>query len=47
MYYLYLIEIGSIDEQDYLPQIIQNPAVNVMDAEEWFVEAQSYFVKRV
>lgn len=47
MYYLYLIEIGSIDEQDYLPQIIQNPAVNVMDAEEWFVEAQSYFDKRV
>lgn len=47
MYYLYLIEIGSIDEQDYSPQIIQNPAVNVMDAEEWFVEAQSYFIKRV
>lgn len=47
MYYLYLIEIGSIDEQDYSPQIIQNPAVSVMDAEEWFVEAQSYFIKRV
>lgn len=47
MYYLYLIEIGRIDEQDYSPQIIQNPAVNVMDAEEWFVEAQSFFIKRV
>ena len=47
MYYLYLIEIGRIDEQDYSPQIIQNPAVNVMDTEEWFVEAQSFFIKRV
>lgn len=47
MYYLYLVELGRIDEQDYLPQIIQNPAVNVMDTEEWFVEAQSYLIKRV
>lgn len=47
MYYLYLIEIGKIEERDYSPQIIQNPAVNVIDAEEWFVEAQSYFIRHI
>ena len=47
MYYLYLVDIGRIYEQDYVPEIIQNPAENVMDSEEWFVEAQSYFIKRV
>ena len=47
MYYLYLVEIGRIYEQNYSPEIIQNPAANVMDTEEWFVEAQSYFIKRI
>ena len=46
-YYLYLVELSRITQQDYAPQIIQNPAVNIMEAEEWFVEAQTYFIKRV
>lgn len=46
-YYLYLVDLNRIDEQDYSPQMIQNPAVNVMDTEEWFVESQSYYVKHI
>ena len=46
-YYLYLVDLSRINQQDYSPQIIQNPAVNVMIAEEWFVEAQSYLIKHV
>ena len=46
-YYLYLVNLNRISEQDYLPQMIQNPAVNVMDADEWFVESQSYYVKHI
>lgn len=46
-YYLYLVDLGRINQQDYSPQIIQNPAVNVMEAEEWFVEAQSYLIKYI
>lgn len=46
-YYLYLVDINRIDEQNYSPLIIQNPAANVMESEEWFVETQSYFVKHI
>lgn len=46
-YYLYLVELSRINQQDYTPQIIQNPAVSVMQAEEWFVEAQTYFIKHI
>lgn len=44
-YYLYLIEISKINEADYLPQIIKNPAKNVIDGEEWLVEPLSYFIR--
>ena len=36
-----------ISERDYSPQMIQNPAANVMDTDEWFVESQSYYVKHI
>lgn len=46
-YYLYLVELSRVDEPDYSPEIIQNPAANIMGADRWFVEAQSYYIKRV
>lgn len=46
-YYLYLVDLSKTNQQDYSPHIIQNPAMNVMEAEEWFVETQSYFIKHV
>ena len=47
MYYLYLVELNRVDEPGYVPEMIQNPAVNIMEADNWFVEAQSYHIKRV
>ncbi len=46
-YYLYLTDLTKINQPDYTPQIINNPAVNIMKSEEWFVETQSYFIKRI
>lgn len=46
-YYLYLVELTRISQKDYSPLIIQNPAVNVMEADSWFVEAQSFLIRHV
>ena len=46
-YYLYLVELSHINEPGYAPEMIQNPASNVMNSDSWFVEAQSYHIKRV
>ena len=46
-YYLYLVDLTKVNQPAYLPQIIKNPAINVMESVEWFVETQSYFIKRI
>lgn len=46
-YYLYLVELSRINQQNYAPQIIQNPATTVMKSQEWFVEAQTFFIKHI
>lgn len=47
MYYLYLVELSRIGELGYAPEMIQNPASNIMESDIWFVETQSYHIKRV
>ena len=46
-YYLYLVELSRINDSEYIPEMIQNPASAVMNADEWFVEAQTYHIKHV
>lgn len=46
-YYLYLVDLKKVDEPGYAPEMIQNPAVSVMAADGWFVEAESYHIKRL
>lgn len=46
-YYLYLVELSKIDESEYAPEIIQNPAMSIMGADGWLVEPQSYYLRRV
>lgn len=46
-YYLYLVELSRIDEPGYSPEMIKNPATSVMESDEWFVEAQSYHIRRI
>ena len=46
-YYLYLVDLHKINQPDYTPEIIQNPAVTIMESEAWLVEAQSYSIRRI
>ena len=46
-YYLYLVDLRKIEKPGYAPEMIQNPAKSVMESDGWFVEAQSYHIKRV
>lgn len=47
MYYLYLVELSRLNEPGYVPEMIQDPALNVMVSDSWFVEAESYHIKHV
>ena len=47
MYYLYLVELSRLSEPGYAPEMIQDPAVNVMGSDSWFVEAESFHIKHV
>ncbi|MBR0374173.1 MAG: DUF3883 domain-containing protein [Mogibacterium sp.] len=47
LYYLYLVELDRINDVDYLPEIIQNPASTIMKSNTWFVEAQTYHVNHI
>ncbi len=46
-YFLYLVDLKRIDNPEYAPEIIQNPAISVMEKDEWFVETESYHIRRV
>lgn len=47
MYYLYLVELSRINEQGYIPQIINNPATNIMKNDLWFIDVESYHIKHI
>lgn len=46
-YFLYLVDLSKVNQQDYVPQIIQNPAKMVMESENWLVETQTYLIRQV
>ena len=43
-YFIYLVDLGQIEDTDYTPLIIQNPANN-LDALGWLIKPQSYLVQ--
>jgi len=43
-YYIYLINIDEINEPNYIPHIIKNPSVNVLNSEKWLMQSTSFFV---
>lgn len=47
MYYLYLVELRRVSEPGYVPEMIRDPASNIMKSDDWFAEAQSYHIKRI
>ena len=46
-YYLYLIDLGSIDDPSYDPIMIPDPANRIMTSPNWLVEPQSYRIRRI
>jgi len=44
-YFIYLVDLGQIEDKDYTPMIIQNPANN-LDTLGWLIKPQSYLVQR-
>jgi 16S rRNA (guanine(966)-N(2))-methyltransferase RsmD len=46
-YYLYLVELRRVNEPGYTPEMIKDPASNVMGNDGWFVEPESYHIKHV
>ena len=46
-YYLYLVDLSQISKPNYVPIIIQNPALTIAESTDWFMEAESYHVRKV
>lgn len=46
-YYLYLIDLSSINDPSYDPIIIPDPANRIMTSPNWLVEPQSYRIRRI
>lgn len=45
-YYLYLVEISKVADEEYEPEIISNPALTVMSSCDWFIEPESYQIRK-
>ncbi|MBD5484952.1 MAG: DUF3883 domain-containing protein [Lachnospiraceae bacterium] len=46
-YYLYLIDLAKVNRADYTPIIINNPANEIMESDDWLVEAESYHIRKI
>ncbi|WP_312832413.1 DUF3883 domain-containing protein [Sedimentibacter saalensis] len=46
-YFLYLIDLKQINNSNYQPNIVKNPADIILEDSEWSLEPQSYLVKKV
>lgn len=45
-YFIYLVSLSHIDDEGYVPEIIINPAVTIMNNGDWIVEPQSYHISK-
>ena len=43
-YCIYLIDASKVDVPEYEPQIIQNPAANILESDQWILNPTSYMV---
>ena len=46
-YYLYLVDLSKIDDDNYEPDIIHNPVQHIMENNLWLVEPQSCHIQKV
>lgn len=43
-YFIYLVDSSKINEEGYEPRIIQNPAKNIIESDQWILNPTSYMV---
>jgi hypothetical protein len=46
-YYLYLVNLTKIGDEDYEPTIISNPALTIMNSQDWLIEPESYYIRKI
>ena len=46
-YYLYLVDLSSIDDPSYVPIMISDPTNSIMASPDWLVEPQSYRIRKI
>lgn len=46
-YYLYLIDLTKIYDDNYEPEIINNPAQQITENSLWLIEPQSYHIQKI
>lgn len=46
-YFLYLVDLSRITDKEYSPVIISNPALTVMNSQEWLIEPESYHIRKI
>ena len=42
-YFLYLVDLSAVEQENYIPQIIANPAITLL-SDDWLIEPNSYRV---
>mgnify|MGYP001032254060 CR=1 FL=1 len=46
-YFLYLIDLSSVEKKDYVPLIIQNPSYSIINSDEYIVETENYKITKL
>lgn len=46
-YFLYLVDLSKIGDKEYNPVIISNPVATIMESQEWFVEPETYHIRKI
>lgn len=46
-YCLYLVNLTKIEGEDYKPIIISNPAMTIMNSQDWLIEPESYYIRKI
>lgn len=46
-YFLYLVRLDCIYQEDYIPEIICNPVRNIFESDDWVIESQSFYICKI
>lgn len=46
-YFLYLVSLSQIEEKNYQPEIIRNPANEIFSNDRWLIETQSFRIAKI